>query len=286
MKHAGIHAVRIGDTTVTALNDGQFEASVDYIVGLDPVIAAEQETSLFRPLPPRITINAFMLEIGGKKALIDTGCGTAFGPNMGGSMARMNSLGVADADIETILITHAHIDHVSGLLTPDGAARFPNAELVITAAETGFWLDDATAAAAPESAKDSFALAKRCLSPYAARTRKVTMGQEVLPGVTCHPLPGHTPGHTGWLITSGTDSLLVWGDVVHLPGIQFAHPEAGMAFDTDADLARTSRSRVLAWASADRLMVAGMHLDFAPFGHVIAAGNAYSFIPQVWQPSA
>lgn len=286
MQHAGIHAIRVGDITVTALNDGQFEASVDYIVGLDRAVAAEQEAAMFRPLPPRITINAFMLEIGGKRALIDTGCGTAFGPNMGGSMARMNSLGVADADIETILITHAHIDHVSGLLTPEGAPRFANAELVINAAETGFWLDEATATAAPESAKDSFALAKRCLSPYAARTRKVGMGQEVLPGVTCHPLPGHTPGHSGWLISSGADSLLVWGDVVHLPGIQFAYPEAGMAFDTDADMARTSRSRVLAWASADRLMVAGMHLDFAPFGHVVANGRAYSFIPQVWQPSA
>jgi glyoxylase-like metal-dependent hydrolase (beta-lactamase superfamily II) len=286
MQHAGIHAVRIGDITVTALNDGQFTASTDLIVGLDHTTAAEQETSLFRPLPPRITVNAFLLEVGGKKALIDTGCGTAFGPTMGGSMARLNSLGIADADIDTILITHAHVDHISGLLTPDGVPRFPNAELVLTAAEAGFWLDEATANAAPDAAKDSFATAKRCLTPYAARTRLVTMGQDALPGIACHPLPGHTPGHTGWLITSGPDSLLVWGDIVHLPGIQFAHPEAGLIYDTDAEAARTTRSRALAWASADRMMIAGMHLDFAPFGHITTTGTAYSFIPLVWQPSA
>lgn len=284
MKHAGIHSVRVGDITVTALNDGQFTASTGVIVGLDAAEAEAQETAMFRPLPPRITINAFLLDIAGRKALVDAGCGSAFGPGMGGAIGRLESLGVAAADIATVLVTHAHVDHVSGLIDDAGAARFPNAEIVINAAEAGFWLDPASEAAAPEGLRDSFATAKRCLTPYADRLTRVTMGQEVLPGVTCHPLPGHTPGHSGWLVASGAETLLIWGDVVHLPGIQFARPEAGMMFDVDAEQARLSRSRAFAWASADRLLVAGMHLDFAPFGHVVAAGSGYGFVPLVWQP--
>ena len=104
--------------------------------------------------------------------------------------------------------------------------------------------------------------------------------------MTCHHLPGHTPGHSGWLLASGADTLLIWGDVVHLPGIQFALPEAGLAFDTDSDEARRSRRRALDMAATDKLLVAGMHLDFPTFGHVVKAGTGYAFVPSVWRPEA
>ena len=237
-------------------------------------------------MPPRITISSFLLDIAGKKVLVDAGCGTAFGPNMGKSRDRLATLGLQPADIATILVTHAHVDHVSGLVDAHGAAYFPNAEIVVNGLETAFWLDDARAAAAPDAAKGAFATAPGALRPYAARTRTVSHGQEGIAGVTCHHLPGHTPGHSGWLLASGADTLLIWGDVVHLPGIQFALPEAGLAFDTDSDEARTSRRRALDLAATDQLLVAGMHLDFPTFGHVVKAGTGYAFVPSVWRPEA
>lgn len=284
MQHSGIHSIRVGDVTVTALNDGQFQASTAIVNGVTEEQAAAAEQAAFRVLPPRITISSYLLEIGGRKVLVDTGCGTAFGPAMGRARGKLETLGLAPADISAILVTHAHIDHVSGLVDGEGKPWFPNAEIVINGAETAFWLNDTIAAAAPEAAKGAFATAQGALRPYAARTRTVSHGQEGLPGITCHHLPGHTPGHSGWLIASGADSLLIWGDVVHLPGIQFAHPQAGLAFDTDSDQARTTRAKALDMAATDRLLVAGMHLDFPSFGHVVRAGGAYAFVPVVWRP--
>lgn len=286
MQNPGIHSIRVGEITVTALNDGQFEASTGMLNGVAEDEAAAAEAAALRVLPPRITISCFLLDVGGRKVLVDTGCGTAFGPAMGKSRDRLATLGVAPADIAAVLVTHAHVDHVSGLVDAAGEAYFPNAEIVVNGAETAFWLDDARAAAAPDAARGAFATAQGALRPYAARTRTVAHGQQGLPGITCHHLPGHTPGHSGWIIASGGDTLFIWGDVVHLPGIQFALPQAGLAFDTDSDAARATRRRALDMAAADRLLVAGMHLDFPTFGHVARNGAGYAFVPAVWRPEA
>lgn len=286
MQNPGIHSITIGEVTVTALNDGQFEASSAIVNGISAAQADAAEAAAFRALPPRITISSFVLSMGGKHVLVDTGCGTAFGPNMGRSRAKLATLGIDPASIETIVITHAHVDHVSGLVDPEGRAVFANAELVMHEAEPAFWLSETNAAAAPEGAKDAFKTAQGALAPYKGRIRTVKGGGEAVSGLACQPLPGHTPGHSGWLLSSGADSLLIWGDVVHLPGIQFRHPEAGLAFDTDSDMARVSRRTALEMAAAEKLLVAGMHLDFPTFGHVAAEAGAFRFIPKVWTPEA
>src|SRR6185312_1703489 len=133
-------------------------------------------------------------------------------------------------------------------------------------AEPAYWLDGAKAAAAPAEARDSFTRAKAWLAPYGNRTRTVRDGGEALPGITAQHLPGHTPGHSGWRIASGGDAMLVWGDVVHLPAIQFARPDVGMVFDVDVEQGRKSRARAFDMAANDRLRVAGMHLEFPTFG--------------------
>ena len=287
MSHAnpGIHHVTLGDATVTALNDGQFDADVAYVTGLP---AAEAEAMLrdsFRIVPPRITVSCFLVRMGGRTILVDAGAGGAMGHVLGHAKDKLTALGVAPASVDTLLITHAHVDHVNGLLDGAGGALFPNAELVISAAETGFWLNKDIEAKAPDAAKPYFGIAQRALAPYAARTRLIKDGDEVLPGVTAVHLPGHTPGHTGFRIASGDATMLIWGDVVHLPGLQFAQPVAGMAFDIDGDLGRATRARAMDMVATDRMLLAGMHLDFPTFGHVRRAGTGYAFEPMVWAPT-
>lgn len=286
MQNPGIHSIKVGEITVTALNDGQFQANSAIVNGITAEEADASEAAAFRFVPPKITISAFVLTIGGKNILVDTGCGTAFGPAMGKSRDKLAGLGIAAASIETILITHAHVDHVCGLIDGEGKAIFGNAEIVLHEAESAFWLSEENAASAPDAAKDAFATAQGALGPYAGRIRGLKGGQEAVSGVAIQPLPGHTPGHSGWLVSSGAESLLIWGDVVHLPGIQFAHPQAGLAFDTDSDLARVTRRKALEMAAAEKLLVAGMHLDFPTFGYVSKAGTGFAFTPKVWAPEA
>ena len=205
------------------------------------------------------------------------------GPSLGRLAGNLAVMGVTPAAIDAVLLTHLHPDHVGGLVDAEGKALLPNAELIVHEAEPPFWQDDAMLAQATEENRGFVLLARSVLDAYRGRVRTIASG-EALPGVTAVPAPGHTPGHTGWLIASGADSLLIWGDIVHLPGVQFARPGAGMGFDVDGAQAISTRQRIMDMAATDRLAVAGMHLDFPAFGHVARAGDGYTFIPEVWMP--
>lgn len=279
----GVHHLAVGDTIVTALNDGTIEAAFEWLTGIAPAEATALHHAGFRHVPPRITVNAFLLHMPGRLVLVDGGGGTSMGPGMGALSAGLASMGVAPADVDVVLATHLHPDHVGGLVDSGGVAVFPNAELVVHEAEPRFWGDDAVFAKLPDEHKEFALLARATVAAYGNRLRQVRDG-EVLPGVSALPAPGHTPGHTGWLIASGDASLLIWGDVVHMPGVQFARPDAGMGFDVDGALAIATRQRLMDMAATERLRVAGMHLDFPAFGHVAPAREGYAFVPEVWQP--
>ena len=112
-------------------------------------------------------------------------------------------------------------------------------------------------------------------APYRDRIRRIKDG-EVLPGITAMLRPGHTPGHTNWLIQSGGERLLIWGDIVHLAAVQLARPEARLIYDVDTDLAAATRQKVLEWAASERLCVAGAHLGFPGFGRVERSGDRFA----------
>ncbi len=280
---AGVHHLTVGDIVVTALNDGQFDGAFDWLVGVDAAEATKLHEASFRAVPPRVTVNSFVVHLPDKLVLVDGGCGTAMGPAMGRLAENLAAIGVAPADVDVVLATHLHPDHVGGLVDGEGRAVFPNAELVVHEAEPRFWGDEAVLANAPDENRGFVLLARATMAAYGNRMRQVA-GGDVLPGVSVVPEPGHTPGHSGWLIASGRDSLLIWGDVVHMPGIQFARPQAGIGFDIDGAQAIATRRRIMDMAATDRLLVAGMHLDFPAFGHVARAGEGYAFVPEVWRP--
>ncbi len=280
----GIHHKAVGDILVTALNDGMFEGSFAMLAAFETGTAEQMHRDRFRAIPPKLAVNSFLIQTEDRTILVDSGCGGVFGPALGNLAGNLAALGIKPGDVDTVLCTHLHPDHVGGLVDGAGKSVFPNAELVVHADDHKYWGDDATlAGATTDQDKGFIQLARTTIAAYADRTKLLTAG-EAISGISIMPEPGHTPGHSGWLIASGGASLLIWGDIVHMPGIQFARPEAGMGFDIDGAQAIATRQRIMDMVTADRLMVAGMHLDFPCFGHVAKAQSGYVFVPDVWTP--
>jgi glyoxylase-like metal-dependent hydrolase (beta-lactamase superfamily II) len=201
-------------------------------------------------------------------------------------LANLAAAGIDPASIESVLLTHMHPDHSAGLTDmTTGKLNFPNAELVMHENEPRHWFDDAAMAKGDDREKKLFFQAGReQTDPYRKQWR-LFQGGEVLPGVTAMPFHGHTPGHTGYLLNSGGESLLIWGDIVHVPEVQTARPEVCMAFDTDKAQAEATRRKVFDMVATDRLMVTGMHLHFPGFTHLVRQGTGYRLIPMAWEQS-
>jgi glyoxylase-like metal-dependent hydrolase (beta-lactamase superfamily II) len=234
-------------------------------------------------VPRRTAVNCFIIHSGGRTALVDTGCGNKMAATGGKLMENLAAAGIAPAEVDTVLLTHMHPDHSNGLTDDSGTAIFPNAELVAHEAEARHWLDDAMMARVDDTSKlRNFQHARQQIAPYAGRHR-THAGGEVFPGVTAMPFPGHTPGHSGYLIASGGESLLIWGDIVHVPEVQVPRPEVTMAFDVDPVQAAAMRRRVFDMVATDRVLVAGMHLHFPAYGHLVKRADGFALLPEAWK---
>ena len=265
----------IGDIAVTALSDGVLAAPLDVVLVMDKA-ETERLTGTKDALP--ISVNAFLIRLGGKWALVDTGSGTTMGPTLGKLPDSLRAVGVAPDEIAFIFLTHLHPDHSNGLVDDAGRALYPNAEIILHEREAAFWLDRDPSTGESERISRNIAKAAVTTAPYRQRMRTVRDG-EVMPGFSAVLLPGHTPGHTGWLIQSGKDGLLIWGDLVHLASIQVARPDTGLIYDVDPQAACATRRRMFDRVAADRLKVAGAHLDFPGFGYVVRHGAGFGFEP-------
>ncbi len=278
-----IYHRRIGDITVTALSDGVLVRTHEMMNDVPKDEGDRHLAAAFREAFV-LSINAFLIHSGDRLALVETGSGDYLGPEAGKLSANLLTAGIAATDIDTILLTHMHPDHSAGLTDMStGEANYPNAELVVHENEPQHWFDDGAMARGSEREKKfMFQQAREQCAPYQSRMRTFTNG-ELFPGVTAVPCHGHTPGHTGFLIESGGEALLIWGDTVHMPEVQVPRPEVTMTVDTDPAAAEASRRRIFDMAAADRLLVTGMHLHYPGFGHVEKAGNNYRFVPEPWK---
>ena len=280
---AGIYHRRVGDIVVTALSDGFFITEREMTRNLAREELAQALAASFRDTVI-FSVNAFLIRAGGRIALLETGSGNYLGPTLGHLIGNVQAAGVMPAEVDTVLLTHMHPDHSAGLTDmTTGARNFPNAELVVHENEPRHWYDDAKMAAASDLYKHlHFQMTREQTQPYLDRMRTFVKG-EVFPGVTAIPSHGHTPGHTAFLIESRNERLLVWGDTIHIPEVQFARPEIAMVPDTDPDAAVASRRRILDMAASERLLVTGMHMHFPGFGHVARERDAFRFHPEAWR---
>lgn len=267
---------QIGDVTITAVSDGYLTASLDFLSNIDPIDALQMQRDAGATEPTAIHINCYLVHSHGRTVLIDAGAGGI--KQWGGKLtSNLMRVGVDPSAIGAILLTHAHPDHVGGLMDASGHAAFPNAELVVHEREVAFWRDDGNLARASARAQGNFLIARQAFDGYRDRLRTFE-GGEVLTGITAMLLSGHTAGHTGYRLDSGGESLLIWGDIVHFPQIQVPRPEVSIAFDQDATLASATRSRLLDCVAAERLLIAGMHLGEAGFARIERKSLTYGVV--------
>ncbi len=279
----GFYRRRLGDLVITVVNDGFIDLGPGTLLNIE---AAEAEARLKTAIHSgfsRSSVNTFVIQgsLGGKDRtiLIDTGAGDGMGPTMGRLLANLAAAGVQPGDVDMVILTHLHPDHSGNLATAGGTAVFPHAELAVAEAEAGFWLSEATLAQAPDAMKPYVQGAQAAAAPYRER---MVMSDTPAPRISRLALHGHTPGHSGYLIDGGGQSLLIWGDLMHVPALQAADPSVCMVYDIDAAAAEASRRRALDMASADDMLVAGMHLDFPAFNHVVKDGPGYRLIAERW----
>lgn len=286
---AGFHRTKVGDIEVTALFDGArrgkltasptrsatLEQFQDALAASD--LSRDEIAAVFHPLAIRS---------GGKLILIDTGNGPRGLPSgTGQALANFIAAGFDPKQVDMVIISHFHGDHIGGLLTAEGAPAFPNAEIKVPLDEWNYWLDDVNMNKAAEGSnlRNAHANVRRVFGAIPGKNlAKFEDGKEVAPGITSMATPGHTPGHTSFVITSGSGKLLVQADVTSGIALVFVrNPDWFGGGDMDGPMAVATRRKLYDMLAAETMPMTGYHLPFPALGRIEKSGSGYRFMPMV-----
>jgi glyoxylase-like metal-dependent hydrolase (beta-lactamase superfamily II) len=280
----GFYRFKLGAIEITVVSDGTLAFPAETLWGDRAEDARGLLTSAFHtPRPVGLQINTVLVNTGNKLMLIDAGCGVdKFQNTTGGLLGNLAAAGYAPGDIDMILFTHFHFDHLWGISDRENASLlFPSAEFVASETEAAFWSDPDLADKLPPAQQPR--ITQTNLKLTSPRLRLIKAGAEAAPGVTTFNTAGHTPGHISVHISSGSEELLLTGDVVVDSEVSFLHPEWPFGFDIDAPMGTKTRMAFLDRAAADKTLVGSYHLPFPGFGHVVREESGYRWLPADWQ---
>ena len=275
----------VGDARVTVVSDGYFRLPTSGLgVNADPEeVQAFLKRHFLSPELGYSHTNHLYVEVGDARVLVDVGSGNRFMENAGKLMGNLEAAGIDPYAITHVVITHAHPDHIWGIRDGFDEAILPDAEYFLGEAEHDFWMqDDLVNQVAPDM--QQFVLgAVNSIEVDGAEWTLVQDGHEVVPGLTMIDTPGHTPGHMALRVDSGDQSLIALGDSMSHAYTNFAHPEWYNNFDSDGEQTVATRKRLLDMCAEDRIAILGYHFPFPGVGHVQRDGDAYRFLPALWQ---
>jgi glyoxylase-like metal-dependent hydrolase (beta-lactamase superfamily II) len=278
------YRLKLGTIEITVVSDGTLAFPAETLWGDRAEDARGLLTSTFHtPRPVGLQINTVLVNTGDKLVLIDAGCGVdKFQKTTGRLLGNLAAAGYAPGDIDMILFTHAHFDHLWGISDSENASLlFPSAEFIASEAEVAFWSNPELADKLPPAQQPR--VTQTNLKLVSRQLHLIKPGAEVAPGVTTFDTAGHTPGHISVHIGSGGEEVLLTGDVVVGSEVPFLHPEWPFGFDIDVQKGIKTRMAFLDRAAADRALVSSYHLPFPGFGHVVREGSGYRWLPADWQ---
>ena len=290
---AGFYRYKVGDIEVTVVTDGANRLPITdaFVVNVKKedvnaaLVAAFMEPGVF--FGP---YNPIVLNTGGKLALVDTGTSEAGYISSKGAtgqlMINLAAAGIEAGAIDTVIISHYHGDHINGLLKADKSLAFPNAEILVPANEHQFYMDDGNMSRAPKGRiEDVFKNVRRVISgEVLKRLRTYEWDKDVIPGVLAVGTPGHTPGHTSHVVSSGSSKVYVQADVTHAPFLFARNPGWHAYYDQDPVMAEATRRKVYDMLSAEKMLVQGFHYPFPSVAHVEKTATGYREIPMPWSP--
>lgn len=283
----GFYRTMVGDYEVTALYDGGGKVNSNLLHG-DPELIKTALARSFENDPKNVSssVQGFLINTGSKLVLVDTGAGGHWGPpTLGKLVQNLKASGYKPEQIDLVLLTHLHGDHAGGIYK-DGKRIFSNATVMMNKADADFWLSKEIMEKAPEDAKIFFKIAQDGSTPYiaAGKWKPFESMDEIVPGIKPVAIPGHTPGHTGYMVSSKGQSMLIWGDVEHLSAVQLPHPEISIVFDSDSKAAVKTREVLLRKLAADKTMIAAAHMPYPGLGRLRVADNGvgYDWVPTIY----
>ena len=284
--NAGSYHFRVGDIRATVLSDG--------LIGGPPRIyasdapEADLQTVLRRAFLPTdhltLNLNTLLIETGGRRILLEAGAGATMGPHGGRIVANLAAIGLTPSDIDVIVVSHTHPDHVGNLRGGDGGKAFPHATVFAPKADWDFFVKgepDLSYMPVPADFRNRFGAAiKRSLEPVTATVELYEPGREIVPGLTTIAAAGHTPGMVAFLIDSGSDQLLLTADLAYHPVVNIDRPWRP---DRDKEAALAARRRIFDRAAAEQMMVLGFHYPFPGLGRMLKIDDGYAWVPANWQ---
>ena len=284
----GYYRIMVGQFEVTALYDGAIELDTKLLHNTTPMELNKLLSRMFVGNPKMQTaVNAYLINTGKNLVLVDAGAAKLFGPSLGFILQNMRAAGYDPAQVDTVVITHLHPDHVGGIADADGKPLFSKAKIMVAKEDNDFWLSQKIADGSPEAMQPFFKMARDAAASYlkGGQWQTFAEGNVLVPGITAVKANGHTPGHTAFAVESEGQKLLIWGDLVHAHAVQFARPGVSIEFDVDQKQAIATRKSIFKTMAISKSLVAGMHLPFPGIGHVRWDGKeSYSWVPIEFAP--